>query len=234
MSTYISLDKIFFIDIETVPEYNSYNQLDATMRELWDKKAARFKDENVSSEECYMQNAAIYAEFGKIICISVGVFQHDIFRIKSFYGDNEPELLTEFTQLLHEHTKRPYFCGHNIKEFDIPYLCRRLLIHQIPLPTVLQIQGLKPWEVNHIDTMQMWKFGDYKNYTSLDLLTALLKIPSPKNDIDGSMVSHVYYNEKNLERIKDYCQNDVLAVANVYQKFQMKALIDPAQVVLVT
>ena len=171
--------------------------------------------------------AGIYAEFGKIVCISVGYIREGEIRLKSFFSDNELELLHEFTEMLNQYYSSPYqlLCAHNGKEFDFPYIARRLLINGIPLPGILNIAGKKPWEVQHLDTLELWKFGDYKNYTSLNLLTAIFDIPTPKDDIDGSMVGAVYYKEKNLSRIKEYCEKDVVALTQLMRRYKNLELI---------
>ena len=217
----IRLDNILFLDIETVPEEENFNSLDAEMKQLWENKTQYQRKDEYSGEEFY-DRAGIWAEFGKIVCISVGFihFQGNEmhFRTKSFAGDNEQLILSEFISLIAKFctTKEHTLCGHNIKEFDIPYICRRILIQGLKLPPIFQIAGKKPWEINFIDTLELWKFGDYKNYTSLKLLTAVFGIPTPKDDIDGSQVAEVYYKEKNVNRIATYCQKDVLATAQVY------------------
>ncbi|MEO9965820.1 MAG: 3'-5' exonuclease [Reichenbachiella sp.] len=177
----------------------------------------------------------MYSEFGKIICISVGILYRDAddqlnIRIKAIRSHSERELLEEFVSLLHEKMDEPniQLCGHNAKEFDIPYICRRMIINSIKLPSYLQISGKKPWEIKHLDTMEMWKFGDYKNYTSLALLAEILDVPSPKDDIDGSDVNRVYYLEDGLERISRYCNRDVLATAQVFLRLQGGDLIEEA------
>jgi uncharacterized protein YprB with RNaseH-like and TPR domain len=205
----------------------------------WEKKAKRIYFNQQSDQEAdsldkiYEDRAGIYAEFGKIICISIGLLVVDnnaySIRLKSFAGDDERLLLEEFTALLSSRFDNPnstVLCGHNIKEFDIPYICRRMLVHNIAFPNILQLSGKKPWEIKHLtDTMEMWRFGDIKNFTSLDLLAAVLEVPSPKDDIDGSMVSEVYWKEKDLDRIIVYCEKDVVTVANVYLRMNGKPLI---------
>ena len=227
------LPKIMFLDIETVPQQANLTDISEDLAHLWEEKYHLIQkrmpekySEETTAAEAFANSAGIYAEFGKIVCISVGFIHFKglemHFRTKSFAGDDEKKLLTDFAQLLakfctsREHT----LCGHNIKEFDIPYICRRMLINGIPLPSILQISGKKPWEIAFIDTLELWKFGDYKNYTSLKLLTAVFGIPTPKDDIDGSQVASVYYNEKNVERIAVYCQKDVVATAQVFLKMQ--------------
>ncbi|MFZ4462365.1 MAG: 3'-5' exonuclease [Bacteroidales bacterium] len=230
----LNLHQILFLDIETVPAVENYGSLSEKMQKLWDKKANYLiGDSQKTSAEIY-ERAGIYAEFGKIIVISVGAFNRNEFRIKSFYGDEEKILLLDFAQMLNRYYNQAdsILCAHNGKEFDFPYIARRMLINGIELPEVLQIAGRKPWEVKHLDTLELWKFGDYKNYTSLDLLTAIFDIPTPKDDIDGSMVAKVYYEENDLERIKTYCQKDVLAIAQLMRRYMNQPLIPDEQVVI--
>jgi DNA polymerase elongation subunit (family B) len=230
----LNLHNVLFLDIETVPALENYNHLTERMRKLWDKKASYLiGDTDKTSEDMY-ERAGIYSEFGKIIVISVGFFHRKEFRIKSYYGDNEKVLLEDFAMLLNRHYNEvdALLCAHNGKEFDFPYIARRMLINGIELPLILQFAGKKPWEIKHIDTMELWKFGDYKNYTSLDLLTAIFQIPTPKDDIDGSQVAKVYYEEKNLERIKTYCQKDVLAIAQLMRRYLNQPLITDDQVII--
>jgi 3'-5' exonuclease len=211
------IEKILFLDIETVPLVYSYAQLPETTRDLWDKKFQHFKD--VTPEQQY-QKAGIYAEFAKVVCIGVGYYRQDKFRVKVIASENEKDVLSEFAALLYLHfnTDKHLLCAHNGKEFDFPFLCRRLIINGLTVPRALQIQGRKPWEVNHTDTMELWKFGDYKNYTSLNLLAHVLGIPSPKDDMDGSMVAKTFYEENNLDKIAAYCKMDVITLAKVYNR----------------
>ena len=212
----IKPENLLLIDIETVPQHPEFNLLNADWQHLWEEKTHRSLPENISAAEFYPQRAGIMAEFAKIICISMGYFtkQGDALqlRIKSFYGDDEKKLLQDLVIMLNQvesKNNKWSFAGHNIKEFDIPFICRRLLINGLPIPAYLDFQNMKPWETNTVDTFQYWRFGDYKNYTSLKLLAAALGVPSPKDDIDGSMVADVYWKEKNTERIVTYCQKDV-------------------------
>lgn len=222
--------KVLFLDIETVPDAENYNDLSDDFQALWEKKTLYQRERNeISAHDFYESNAGIWAEFGKIICISVGVItKYDKIRIKSFYGHNEYKILTGFCDLLNEHffSSQSLLCAHNGKEFDYPFIARRLIVNQIELPNLLNIQGKKPWEVQHLDTMELWKFGDYKNFTSLNLLAQILNIPTPKDDIDGSMVAEVYYKENDLERIKTYCEKDVITVAQVFRKMRYEPLLD--------
>lgn len=195
----------------------------------------RYSDD-IALSNIYMKESAIYAEFGKIVCISVGcAFEWDgeqHMRIKSFYNDDETILLKEFKEMIQQWDKSERtLCGHNIKEFDIPYIARRMLINGIQLPPILNIAGKKPWEVQFIDTLELWKFGDFKNYTSLNLLTAVFDIPTPKDDIDGSMVGQVYYETGDLKRIAKYCEKDVIATTQVFLKIKGKDLIDDKNIV---
>ncbi len=230
----IDLEHILFLDIETVPEESKYSRLDETKKELWDHKSQYRRAEDVSAEE-YYENAGIWAEFGKIICISAGYFHFKgsqrQFRVTSFHGE-EKTLLQEFNQLLEAHFRHPKYllCAHNGKEFDFPYMARRMIILGIPVPNKLNLFGKKPWEVPHLDTMELWKFGDYKHYTSLKLMANILGIPSPKEDIDGSMVRQVYYEEKDLDRIILYCERDVITVAQVFLRLRNDPLMEDQEI----
>ena len=229
-------ENIMFLDIETVPQHASFSELDVELQQFWEKKSTYFRKDEQTPDEVY-DRAGIYAEFGKIICISAGLIfkrgQERFFKVKSFYGDDEKVLLSEFGQILTGFCNDPknQLCGHNIKEFDIPYIARRMIINGIPLPPVLDVAGKKPWEVKFLDTLDLWKFGDYKHYTSLALLTTILGIPSPKDDIDGSQVASVYYNDKNLERIAIYCEKDVFATAQLFLRFKGEPLIEQSHFV---
>lgn len=222
----LNLERVLFLDIETVPQHANYKDVPERLKNLWNKKAGFLARNEESPEELYGR-AGIYAEFGKIVCISVGFIHSDEIRLKSFYSHNEKELLQEFSELLTGFFGRndQLLCAHNGKEFDFPYIARRLLINGLPLPHLLDIAGKKPWEIQHLDTMELWKFGDFKNYTSLNLLTAVFDIPSPKDDIDGSMVYSVYYEENDLQRIMEYCQKDVVALIQLMRKYKGQDLI---------
>ncbi len=223
---------ILFIDIETVPQFPTYSALPEEWKQLWDIKSnSLIKYHEGETNESLYPRAGIYAEFGKIICISCGIVQGGEAQrkmvLKSFYGDNEKILLQQFIEMLNKWaTGDPKFlCAHNGKEFDFPYLCRRMLVNHLAVPALLNISGKKPWEVNHLDTMDLWKFGDFKNYTSLNLLAHALGIPTPKDDIDGSMVWEVFWKEKNMARIVTYCQKDVVTVAQIYLRINGDELI---------
>lgn len=220
----IDIYNILFLDIETVPQHENWNHLAEETQELYAYKT-QYKRKDEVSPEAFYENAGIWAEFGKIICISVGYFvkvnNKMQLRITSFADENEEKILLDFKNLLdtHFYLKKHLLCAHNGKEFDFPYIARRMVIHQIKLPEKLQLFGKKPWEIPHIDTMELWKFGDYKHYTSLKLLTHILGIPSPKEDIDGSQVATVYYKEQNLPRIINYCEQDTIAIAQLLLRF---------------
>ncbi|GGD23297.1 3'-5' exonuclease [Flavobacterium orientale] len=225
----IKLDTILFLDIETVPEEENFQNLDAERQYLYEQKTQYQRKDDFSAEEFY-DRAGIWAEFGKIICISVGYFvcKGDIrnFRVTSFFGD-EIKILKDFSNLINNHFNQPQhlMCGHNAKEFDFPFIARRMIINGVSIPSKLNFIGKKPWEVPHLDTLEMWKFGDYKHYTSLRLLTKVLNIPSPKDDIDGSEVGHVFYVEKDIDRIVTYCEKDVIAVAQIFLKLRNEDLL---------
>jgi len=225
----INLENILFLDIETVPEQQNFNTLDAEMQQLWELKTQYQRRDEHTAEDFY-DRAGIWAEFGKIVCISVGyfTFKSDIryFRVTSFFGE-ESKILKDFSNLLNNHFNQPQhlLCGHNAKEFDIPFIARRMIINQIPIPKKLNLFGKKPWEIPHLDTLELWKFGDYKHFTSLKLLTKILGIPSPKGDIDGSQVGHVYYVEKDIDRIVTYCEKDTIAVAQIFLRLRREELL---------
>jgi 3'-5' exonuclease len=227
---------ILFLDIETVPQFSSFDKADEAVQKLWERKAQNLKKQEDETPADIYNRAGIYAEFGRIICISVGFIhltEGKIFlRIKSFSGDDEPRLLSEFADLLNKSysSNESKLCAHNGKEFDFPYLARRMVINRIALPSILNTAGKKPWEVNHLDTMELWKFGDFKSYTPLNLLAHVLGIPSPKDDIDGSMVWSVYWEEKDLERIVKYCEKDVEALVNVYLRMTGHDPINPSNI----
>lgn len=233
----IHLESILFLDIETVPMHPSFDLVETHVQELWEQKTEYQRKEDYTAEEFYTR-AGIWAEFGKIICISAGYFvmkgSHRQFRVTSFYGE-EPSLLQDFKNLLDLHFNKPnhLLCAHNGKEFDFPYIARRMIINQIPLPDKLNLFGKKPWEVPHLDTMELWRFGDYKHFTSLKLLTHILGIPSPKDDIDGSQVREVYYVEKDIDRIIRYCEKDTLAVAQIFLRLRNDQLLEEEEVLSV-
>ena len=235
MQQKINFENILFLDIETVPEVENFTDLSEEKQTLFSLKTQYQRKEETAVEDFY-ERAGIWAEFGKIVCISVGYFIHfntneRAFRTKSFYGE-EAKLLQDFKQLLDKHYYKPQhlLCAHNGKEFDFPYIARRMIIHRIALPESLNLFGKKPWEIPHLDTMELWKFGDYKHYTSLKLLTSILGIPSPKGDIDGSMVGTVFYKEKNITRIVKYCEKDTIAVAQLLLRFNNEPLIDKTKI----
>ncbi len=237
----INLENLLLIDIETVSEHALFDGMNDEWKALWTEKVIRTLPENVSAAEFYPQRAGVMAEFSKIICISIGYFKKDgnarQLRIKSFYGDDEKILLQDFMAALvkmEASNNKWSFTGHNIKEFDIPFICRRLLINGLVIPPFLDFQNMKPWETNMVDTFQYWRFGDYKNFTSLKLLAAALQVPSPKDDIDGSMVGDVYWKEKNLDRIVVYCQKDVVTTGNIILRFNNLPLINESQTVIVS
>lgn len=228
----LALHRLLFFDIETVSISSTFNDLSENMQSLWERKHLHLSQEVQTLEESFENRAAIFAEFGKIICISCGFFVGDEFRIKSFYGDDESSILQDFGRLLSD--TNYILCGHNIKEFDVPYLCRRMLVHGITLPNVLNIAGKKPWEVQFVDTMQLWKFGDFKHYTALNLLAEIFNIPTPKDDIDGSQVGEVYWKNKDLERIKLYCEKDVVSVARLIQRWKGSNILKDADIIHIT
>ncbi|MDG2195003.1 MAG: 3'-5' exonuclease [Polaribacter sp.] len=236
MNLHVDLQNILFLDIETVPQETDWEHVSEITRGLFEQKTAYQRKKGILVEDFY-ERAGIWAEFGKIICISVGYFttlkKTKQLRVKSFYGDDEKQLLLDFKELLasHFYKKQHVLCAHNGKEFDFPYIARRMIIHQIELPSKLNLFGKKPWEISHLDTMELWKFGDYKHYTSLKLLTSILGIPSPKDDISGRDVAMVYYKEKDLDRIVRYCEKDTIAVAQLVLRFNNEPLLEEKEIV---
>ena len=239
----IDLANILFLDIETVSEQADFESLSPEFQGLWahkSKSVLRVKEEELTEEmihASYTDRAAIFAEFGKIVCISVGIMHRDKndqrlrLRLKSYANEDEAALLKDFGELIQQYYSNKYICGHNIKEFDIPYICRRMIINQLELPSALNLYGKKPWETQHLlDTLELWKFGDRKNYTSLKVLAAALKFPSPKDDIDGSMVGRVFWQEKDLDRIAYYCEKDVLATVQLFLRYRREPILEEDQV----
>lgn len=234
----MKLENTLFLDIETVPQHPTFDELTEETKNLFAEKT-KYQRKDIPAADFY-ERAGIWAEFGKIICISVGYFtsvqsKSRQFRLTSFCGD-EMGLLSDFSTLVNTQFSRPFhrLCAHNGKEFDFPYIARRMSVHSLKLPLALQIAGKKPWEVPHLDTMELWKFGDYKHYTSLKLLTHTLNIPSPKTDLDGSQVAEVYHNDNDLDRIVNYCEQDVLAVAQIILRFARRPLLDAKEIVRVS
>ena len=236
MNLTIDLNNILFLDIETVPQEENWNSVSKTTQELFEQKTRYQRKDEFTGDQFY-EKAGIWAEFGKIVCISVGYFvdveKKRQLRLTSFFGDDEHQLLTDFKVLLDKHfaKKANVLCAHNGKEFDFPFIARRMIVHQIELPTKLNLFGKKPWEVAHLDTLELWKFGDYKHYTSLKLLTNILGIPSPKDDINGSEVANVYYKEKDVQRIVTYCEKDTIAVAQILLRFNNEDLLKENEII---
>jgi hypothetical protein len=230
------LKDILFLDIETVGCANNYSQLNERLKAQWARKANFFKrDEGQTDEDLFYEKAGIYAEFGKIVVIAIGKYTETEngelgIRTKYFADHDEAKLLSEFRETVEKMGPVVRLCAHNGKEFDFPYMCRRMLVNGIQLPSVLNMSGKKPWEINHLDTLELWKFGDYKHYTSLDLLATIFNIPTSKGVMDGSMVSKVYYQEGDLKKIAEYCVGDVLAIAQLYLKFKGMALVEPINI----
>lgn len=242
----VDIANVLFLDVETVPGHADYEALSEEMQELWYVKSrsiTRKSRDELSTEEAaelYFDRAGIFAEFGKIICISVGVVHRSRednrlrVRLTSFANKDEAQLLRDFGKMLGQYYNDPnrhFLCGHNIKEFDIPYICRRMVVHQLELPELLNISGKKPWETRYLlDTMELWKFGDFKNFTSLRLLAALLGFPSPKDDIDGSQVGRIFWEDGDLERIAHYCEKDVLATVQLLLRYKRMPILEEDQV----
>ncbi|MFM7730756.1 MAG: 3'-5' exonuclease [Flavobacteriales bacterium] len=227
----ITLDEILFLDIETVPQAADFNALDAVSQTLWEEKSRYIRErKELALEESYAE-AGIQAEFGKIICVGLGFFSQrmgeSVFRVTTLHGSDEFKILQDLSNMLEERCPKPFrfLCAHNGKEFDFPYICRRMLVNGIALPPPLQIAGKKPWEINHLDTMELWKFGDYKHYTSVKLLAHIFGVPTPKDDISGADVRRVYYEENDIDRIAEYCKKDVVSMARIFQRYVGKSFV---------
>ena len=224
----IPIERVLFLDIETVPAFGNWEEVSLEEQKLWDKKTKGQRGDEVFVGEFYEERAGVMAEFGKIICISVGMLEKgNYLRIKSFLGDDEARLLEDFGKIFNSsRLSNSILCAHNGKEFDFPWIARRMLINGFRPPVPFQMFGKKPWEVPHLDTMELWKFGDWKSYTSLELLAHVFGVPTPKDDIDGSMVAEIYYKEKDLSRIVTYCEKDVLTLANVFRRMRQEDLLE--------
>jgi len=233
----LKIGNILFLDIETVPAYPAFQEAPEKIRMLWEKKASYLKKENETPEEIYAR-AGIYAEFGKIICICTGMIglqdEKRVLRLKSFFAGEEADLLREFAVLVTRLSQKREIdlCAHNGKEFDFPYISRRMLINGIALPSLFETAGKKPWEIRHIDTLELWKFGDHKHYTSLELLTSVFNIDSPKTDIDGSQVARVYWLDNDLARIVEYCRRDVIAISQLMLRYKGEELLQPDNIIV--
>lgn len=234
----LKIGNILFLDIETVPAYPALHDAPEKMRALWEKKSSYLKKENETPDDLYA-GAGIFAEFGKIICICTGMIglqdENRVLRLKSFFAADERTLLLEFADLTNRLSQKKEIdlCAHNGREFDFPYIARRMLINRITLPALFDIAGKRPWEIRHIDTLELWKFGDHKHYTSLDLLTSVFDITSPKTDIDGSQVARVYWQDHDLKRIVEYCRRDVIAIAQLLLRFKGEEMLDPKNIVVI-
>ena len=235
----VTLQHLLFIDIETIAQHEEHDQLSERLKPLWEKKVQYYLDkEGYSVEESYVDKAAIFAEFGKVISIGLGFFslenEQQVFRVKALSGHSEKELLANFLDVISKFKQNQLvLCGHNIKEFDIPFLCRRLLVNQLQIPYALDVSGKKPWEVNFIDTMHLWRFGDYKHFTSLETLAAIFDVPTSKEGIDGSKVYHAYYKEKALDKITEYCKRDVVVTMQVYLRLKSLPILSDHQIVYI-
>lgn len=234
------LKNILFIDIETAAQHAKFEDVDERLQKHWERKASFLKNEHgLSTAEMYVDRAAIYAEYGKVVCISFGGFYEDNnelnLRVSSFYGDDETEILNSFVKIIEKHRAKNnlLLCAHNGKEFDFPYLCRRMVLKGLTLPNILQLSGKKAWNIPHLDTLEMWKFGDYKHFTSLDLLATLFDIPSSKSEIDGSMINYTYHIEKDMDKINRYCVADVRVLAQLYLKMNGKAILPEDKIQIV-
>lgn len=218
---------ILFIDIETASGVNTYTTLTENMQKLWLRKARSLMNPlQKPLEDLYFERAALFPEFGRIISIGMGFLFYNknkelSLKVKTISNKNEKDLLLEFNQFIESTypSKELSLVAHNGKEFDFPYLCKRMLVHQLVIPKALQLQGKKPWEVVHQDTIEWWRFGDKKGYVSLELLAEIMGIGNVKTDLSGDKVNYTFYIEKDLEKIKKYCAEDVITLAQLFLRF---------------
>lgn len=239
----LNLENIFFLDTETVPQFPNFSDMPEEFQKLWADKSEKLKssEPDQTPETLYNTRGGIYSEFGKIVCISVGFFRKEQnvlkLRLKSYFDDDETIILTQFSEMIRTHFKPSihYLCAHNGKEFDFPYIARRTIINKMKLPDIFDLFGKKPWETEYfLDTMQLWRFGDIKNYTSLKLLCHILNIPTPKIDIEGKDVVNVYWKDNNLKRIAEYCEKDVLAIARLVMRYKGMEIIPDEDVIKIS
>lgn len=230
------LTNILFLDIETVPIHYKYDEQDEVSRELWDEKVRYQAESSGQNTEQLYEKAGVFAEFAKVICICAGFIYEENgvrkFRLKTFSGHDEADVLQEFATVLDERFGKFKLCAHNGKEFDFPFLGRRMLINGVKIPSSLNLAGKKPWEVMHLDTMELWKFGDRKHFTSLKLLAHLFGLPTPKDDISGKDVARVYWEEGDLDRIARYCQKDVITLANLVLRWDQQPIFEESNLSL--
>lgn len=216
------IQDVLFLDIETVPLYAEYDELEGMEKYLWDRTARYINTEEETDSETYAQ-AGVYAEFGRIVCICVGNIGIDneceFLKLRCFYNDDERNLLLEFKSFLQKLNTATILCAHNGKAFDFPFICRRMLINGIELPEIFVNSENKSSELQHLDTLEFWKFGDYQHFTSLEHLAHLFKLESSKKDIDRGSVQKVYYSQNDPQKIVDYCFNDVVTIAQLLLRF---------------
>lgn len=250
MATY----QLGFVDTETIPGYKDFNDMPEELARMYERKfghelANNDPDKFDNFEDHYRARAALYPEFGKIVCLVIGVIfvddkdKQEKLKLKTLCGRHEDKLLAEAAPII---DKFDSLVGHNSKEFDFPYLCKRFYVHGIQLPQILNIAGKKPWEVSLIDTMELWRFGSFKGSTSLELFAHCLGLPSPKQDMTGADVAKVYYEmfdhmkdgelpfeaeSAAIQKIGKYCQGDVVTLANCYRKLKYQSVIASENVI---
>lgn len=220
--------KTLFIDIETVAQKSNFGKLSPSFQNLWTHKANQLnyvQEANVpySVEDAYVKNAAFYPEFGRIVCISIGMFiQRNTeveFVSKSFYADNERGLIKDFLncyQKYFNHSDRYKLCGHNVIEFIIPFIGRRSLIHGLKLPSKFNLMDRKPWQLDYVrDTLSMWKFGAFKNAVSLETLCTVFDIDT-QDIFPGEDVHRRYWEEQAYDEIMQRSKMQIRAVACLY------------------
>jgi len=227
----IPITKILFIDIETVGGCKNYESCKITNPNVakqyvkyidWFVK--RFpEDSQLSLDEIFIRRASLVPEFAKIVCVSVAfVTDKDEIKTQSFSGDDEKELLKDCQKLLDRCGKLDfYLCGHNLKNFDIPMLAKRMIINGLMPPSILPSYDTKPWEIKAIDTKEIWQYGAYTSIGSLDLLCTTMDIPTPKDgEVTGDKVHSAYWDENKLKEITEYCERDVKVLIDIIKKLK--------------
>jgi len=223
------INKLLFLDIETVGIEEDLDSLHITfphLSKMWgetgyDYCKRRYPNEDLYSNEMFIKKAALLPEFGKIVCASVGfISPNGQIKLDSFVGD-EKDILGNICELFNSVDKLGFkICGHNIKNFDLPYIGKKMLVHGITLPKILPTYNDKPWETKVVDTKEVWGFNSYIGLSSLDLICASLDVESPKNgDLKGDLLHQFYYSEKkDINKIKEYCEKDVEATIKLVKK----------------
>ena len=225
------IHKLLFVDIETVgvdEDLDSLHHTNPKLSKVWEEtgwdyfKRKYSEDSELSSNQMFVKRAALLPEFGKIVCISVGfIVPSGETKLDSFYGD-EKNILISTSELLNRVDKLGFvICGHNVKNFDLPYIAKRMLINNIPVPKILPNYTIKPWESRVLDTKEVWGFNSFGGLSSLNLVCTSLGLETSKEgEVNGSNMHKYYYDSNNIEKIKNYCEEDVKCTINLVKKLK--------------